>query len=309
MNRKTRRALGMATIVFASASVAALAQGSSMMQAQIAQSQDRVQRLTQDLIEMDEHIEKNVNQLISLMAGVRDSPETGTEMVSTKENILVRLGNSIDTYQRQRQSITGGPNSPWQQRPTAGQQQTLELLDELTERRVDQIVELASSLATHEDFEKYTIERRTQIKNYKRTVSDDYRNNKRVTAKSEPLRETVVEEGRESIANLERQAADLERQIRAARTPDQRADLEDQLAAVDERLSTRRNQVDEVAETYPPNTRQVGRDEASEIMDFIDDEVRQIQEDFRRLQMTKSNLDHERNRLRSLQMRAAASGG
>ena len=39
-----------------------------------------------------------------------------------------------------------------------------------------------------------------------------------------------------------------------------------------------------------------------------DDEVRQIQEDVRRLQVLQSDIKHEHNRLRSLQQRARMAG-
>ena len=65
---------------------------------------------------------------------------------------------------------------------------------------------------------------------------------------------------RQAIVDLERQAADLERQLPSARSPQQRAELEARLADVNERLSTRRNQVDTVDAPYPSPTRQVGRD-------------------------------------------------
>lgn len=278
-------------------------QGGSMFQSQLAQSQARVDRLSEDLLDMDARIENNVNELVKLLSTVQDSPDTGTQIVNTQIDVMKKLKNSIDVYQRERNKITGA-GTAWQRTPTAAQQQQLDEIAERQERRIEQVVQLASSLATHQDFEKYTIQNRTQIRNQRRTVSDEYRSNRRVTARSEPARERVVEKGTDSVQSLENRAAELQRQISMSRNQAQRAALESELAEVNELLSTRRSQVDALTDTYPPNTRPVSRDEASDIREFVDDEVRQIREDIRRMQLIKSDLDHERNRLRSLQFRA-----
>lgn len=308
MHTKNVQALVAGMLVFAGLHVGAFAQGSSMLQSQVSQSQARVDRLYDDAYEIEARIQGNVDQLINLLTGVSDSPESGTKIVRAKESALMALKKRVDVYNRERDKMIGAPNSPWRRTPTSAQQERLAELDQRREERIDQIVGLSASLATHQDVEKYTIERRTQMRNYKKTVSDEYTSNRRVTTVSEPLRETVIEKGEASIADIERQAAELERQLRTARSPEQREDLEARLAAVNERLSTRKNQVDTVDSQYPTPTQQVGNDEANEILEFIDDEVRQIQEDFRRLQVLQSDVKHEQNRLRSLQQRAGMTG-
>jgi hypothetical protein len=64
-----------------------------------------------------------------------------------------------------------------------------------------------------------------------------------------------------------------------------------------------------VSSTYPPDTRPVSAGQADDLLDYVDDEVRQIQEDFRTFQLIKSDLDHEESRLRALQAQARAMGG
>jgi hypothetical protein len=177
------------------------------MENYIAQREKRIAELGQDILTLDARIEKRVDELVKMLADMRDSQDSRTKISNIKQDAIEALRRGIDLYAAKRREMT--------ERIKAGDQAAMGDLGKFDERifkRVDQIVELGKSFPTHKDVDKYESDGSSYWNGYyydNSRVSDDWKQNRRDNMKSGQTRDQVTKALREGIERLDQRRRSL----------------------------------------------------------------------------------------------------
>lgn len=230
--------------------------------------QQRADLLRDEIRSLDARIESRLATIIDGLAQVTDSKDSRTKVARLKEDTAKALGQNIGNYQRRRAALLEELRRPTLQLTAAQKQQIIAALDARIEKRVAQILALQKSFPSHQDYDRYKVtagERRGA--DY--SINEDFRQNQRVTAHTDQMRDKVIASLRQSIARLEQQSRTL------AATPG----LEKERARNDALLAERRKQLREALENRPTEAqRAVDQKEAQ----GLDQALRQATEELRR---------------------------
>ena len=265
--------------------------------AQMRQSRLTIEALTQEILEIDGQIERRVDKLLSMLIPVTDSADSGRKIANQKEELMAGLKRSIDWYRQERAKRQAMLTAPYAPIPTEDLAKGLAILDDKVEKRIEQILEVSASLAGHQDVAKYE---RYYDDRYGETdlrVSEEYRHNQRVSGKSARAQEGVREGLEKSIQALEREEVTLKQGLATARDPEKRRVLEEQLTKNTETQALRREQIYETVRAASSERQPVSSREATSLDRLMQDMVKEIQHDFRRLEGLVNQLRVERERL------------
>lgn len=274
-----------------------LAQDSA--EAQLAQAQAQAAATQAEVLELDRQIDARVAEIVGLLASVQDSTETKTEVLDTKKEAIAPLQKWVQVYARERGRRLGqiqGPGGSAAAR--ADLQNQVAAIDAELNTRVDQIVELAASMSTSEDVKRY--ESYYADWGVAKVETDEYRANRRQVSRADQTQSGVAEGLEKAIAGLERDIALVPQRLPRDR---QQAELD----RLNRLLEERRSDLQKLDNAYPSaDRRSLGDREA----DRLEDNLHAAQQDIRALWtqlLAKSNrLAAERQRVRQLQVRAAA---
>ena len=102
------------------------------------------------MVQLDTRIEKQVEDLVKMLSGLRDSQESRTKVTQLKKSAIEGLKRGIELYAKKRKEIR-------EMVRTGGDEALVDLgkIDQRILKRVDQIAELTKSIPTHDDVEKY----------------------------------------------------------------------------------------------------------------------------------------------------------
>jgi hypothetical protein len=264
-------------------------------QAQLAQAQAKAAAIQEDVLSLDREIDARVDEIVALLKGAKDSTESKTEVMNVKKEAIESLKKWVQVYAQERGRRLGQIQASGSAATRAELQNQVANIDAELNGRVDQIVELAASMSTSEDVERYE----TYYADWgvSKVETDEYRANKRQVSRADQTQSGVAEELEKAIAGLERDIALVPQRMPRDRQP---AELERLQKLLDERRADLRT----LATTaYPAEGRPVGDREA----DQLERDLHYAQEDVRALWsqlLAKANLlSVERQRIRQLDAR------
>ena len=275
-----------------SAPRAANAASPAALQAAIARQEAVIGNLNAQMLALDTGIEARVNYLVTQLAALKDSPDSGTKMVRTKREVIDLLRNSIAFYRTERAKKTSALASSASGQTTGDIVRTVSNLDTRIEQRVDQIVTLSSSLMQHQDLaQNETARDGGYVRSGK--VRD-------VGAKTEEVKRDVKSAFDDGIDRLEREVSTIENKLKAADTPAERQTLEAWLQNDRALLAHRRAQRDRALGAASGSAAEVTAKAAQTIEEKIEDGTTDIREDYRvmmRLYYDRDRARAELNRL------------
>jgi len=266
------------------------------LEAQIFQREKRLTELGQDIVTLDSRIEKRVDELVKMLADMRDSQDSKTRVSKLKQEAIEGLKRGIELYVNKRKEM--------RERVKAGDEAALGDLgkfDQRIFRRVDQIVELSKSFPAHEDVEKYESDGGSYWNGYydeNTRISENWKQNRRDNVQAGQTRDDTIKAIRESLDRLEQRRRSL-KDLLANRNPSQSArtlyvqEL-GQIDAYTERLNT---QLVEVNSASGSATRAPGLDEVIDIEQLLDDARRDLRQDVSSLFRLYEEFDRGRSRL------------
>lgn len=274
----------------------------------IEQRQARLSDLAKDIISLDQRVETRIDGIVKMLSEIKDSNESRTKVARTKEEAIEGLKRTIDAYVRKRSEIR-------EQLRTSGSEANREVLasdvkkfDDRISKRVDQIVELSKSFTQHEDVKKYEdaggggygwggwYQDDTRI-------SDDWKQNRRQATFTDKEKEDLVKAIKESLESLKaRQAVAVsklkENNLGEAQKDFYQAEKED----TSRLLAQREKQlVSLIRPEAQPNTKAIGQDEAYNLDRLLDDERKDLADDFSSILRKYSELANERTRIKQME--------
>ncbi|MGI9240914.1 MAG: hypothetical protein ACR2RV_08935, partial [Verrucomicrobiales bacterium] len=146
----------------------------------IAEREERLGELREDIRTLDTRVEKRVDRLVDVLVKSKDSNSSKVSVVRTKEKAIEGLRNTIKYYDQKRRSI----------RQALGKQSAIsddlaedvKKIDARIEKRVDQIMELTKSFTPGQDVKKYDESSNSWGWGWswtERRISDDWRQSRR----------------------------------------------------------------------------------------------------------------------------------
>ena len=252
------------------------------LETHIAQREARLAEWAKDIQVLDARIEKRVDELVKMLAGLRDSQESRTKVTQMKKEAIEGLKRGIEMYVQKRKETrelvrTGDTAATGD----------LDKFDVRIIKRVDQIAELTKSIPTHQDVAKYESEGGDYWNGYyyeNTRISEEWKQNRRDTTGGDQVRDETTKALRETLERLDQRRRSLA-DLMANRnlTPAAKQLYMTELGQIDAYQDHINAQLREITTASGGGGQAVGRDQAHDIENLIDDARKDLREDVARL--------------------------
>ena len=252
------------------------------LETHIAQREVRLAEWSSDIVDLDARIENRVNELVKMLAGLRDSKESRTKVNQLKKDAIEGLKRGIDLYVAKRKEI--------REKVRTGETAALGDLGKFDKRiftRVDQIAELTKSIPTHQDVDKYESDGGSYWNGYYREnsrISDDWRQNRRDTIKSDKFRGDTTKALNGTLERLDQRRRSLKDLMANRKLTDSAKDLyTSELGQIDAYEDHINSQLRDITTATGGGGKAIGRNQAHDVGNIIDDARKDLREDVSRL--------------------------
>jgi hypothetical protein len=287
------------------------------LKAHIAAREERLKEIAADIRSLDDRNEKRIDSIVNSLKNLKDSESSKTRINALKGEVIAGLRKSITVYQGKRREIferLRGDKSAAVQALTGD----LEKFDARTQKRVEQILELAKSMPARADVDKYEsagIEYRNGWYAETTRISDEWRQNRRQGVATEKSLREIREALEKAIVTLEARKATATEQINDRNfTAAEHAIQEQELGRIDAMLDARRQELVSLAlptgtgtttdtsasQTTSSTSNPAAKDNADEMKDLLDDARKDIAADFWSILRQYSQAAAERDKIIAL---------
>ena len=267
---------------FSAEEIAARRESVTNLETHIAQREARLAEWARDIVELDARIEKRVDELVKMLAGLRDSQQSRTKVTQMKKDAIEGLKRGIQLYTQKRKEIRELVRTG-----EASAATDLGKLDQRIIKRVDQIAELTKSIPTHQDVAKYESDGGSYWNGYyyeTSRISEEWKQNRRDDSNATRMRDEATSALRETLERLDQRRRTLKDSLANRKlTPAARDLYASELGQIDAYEDHINSQLRDIATGGGGATREVGRDQAHDIADLINDARKDLREDVARL--------------------------
>ena len=252
----------------AAAQTAAKPPSQAQWEAALRAREMRAAKLRDEVNAVDARIEGRIDALLEALRAISDSKDSRTKVARMKRDTIDQLQKTIDYYQRKRAAMLEELRRPTWNLSEEQKRAVIARFDERIEKRVAQIIAVQKSLPTEQDYDRYEV---TSVGWYGTTyeVSEDYRQNQRLTAHTNAQRDKVVAGLRASIARIEQQ----NRTLKAQNAP------VEEIAKNDALIAERRRQLATALAPVETPTRAIGSKEAADLDKALKTEIADLNRD------------------------------
>jgi hypothetical protein len=276
------------------------------LEAHIAQREVRLAEWAKDIVDLHARIDKRVEELVTLLSGLRDSQDSRHKVTQIKKEAIKALQEGIQRYQTKRREI--------REMVRTGSDEALGDLSKIDEhilKRVDQIAELTKSIPTHQDVDKYEYSGSGSYWNGYHDggrISDEWKQNRRDSNAADMQRKQTSEALEKAIERLKSRRSLITTQLKeGGLTESSRMLLETELGQVDSYQSHLQSQLQQIITGGSPGGgREIGSDQAYDIDRMIEDARTDLREDAARLFRTYDQFVRGRHYLAELRKNLAA---
>ena len=270
-----------------------------ILQQRINLQQQYLTDLRTKMLALDDSIEKRVDQLLKQLESVKDSVDSKTRLGHLKAGIIEGLRNSITFYKNERNKRVSSMVQNYAGLTQEQLQQDVKKLDERSEKRVDQIGKLASTLTGHKGYQQY--ETFWDNSGAFRVESDRYRHNRQEESNTVKTQRQLVDGARKTIEDLKRQNATLEAAIPYKRGEEEKQFLRTQIQHNNELMDNLRNRVQSLINSSDSGARELGQREAFQLEQLVNEMVTALKRDFNSFRAMIYERDNGRMRLNTLE--------
>jgi hypothetical protein len=271
----------------------------------IAQREQRLAEWGKDIVDLNARIEKRVDGLVTLLAGLRDSEDSRRRVTQIKKEAIEGLKQGIERYRSKRKEIR-------EMVRTGGEEALGDLgkIDEHIIKRIDQIAELTKSIPTHQDVDKYESDGGSYWNGYYDggRVSEEWKQNRRDSSASDLQRKQTADALEKAIKRLEERRRSLKSQLAEGGLTDAARTLYTaelgQVDAYQDHLQSLQGDV--IAGGGAAGGRAIGLDQAQDIENMIEDARKDLREDAARLFRSYDQFVRGRAYLEDLKKNLAA---
>lgn len=252
------------------------------METHIAQREQRLAEWGKDIVELDARIEKRVDELVKMLAGLRDSQDSRTKVSRIKKDAIEALKQGINRYITKRKSV--------REMVRTGDSSALGDLGKFDLRiikHVDQIADLTKSIPTHEDTDKYKSENGSYWNGYyseNTRISDDWKQNRRDTVQSDTQRKDTTQTLKKALERLDQRRRSIQELLKTRDITESAKQLYTtelgQVDAYEEHLNA---QLRDVTTATGGGGKEIGLDQANDVEQIFEDSRADLREDVSRL--------------------------
>lgn len=275
------------------------------LETHIAQREERLAEWGKDIVMLDARIEKRVDELVKLLAGLRDSQDSRTKVTQIKKEAIEGLQRGIERYVAKRKEI--------RELVRTGDKSSLDDLGKFDQRiikRVDQIAELTRSIPSHEDVKKYESDGGSYWNGYyseNTRVSEEWKQNRRDASQSDKQREDTTKALRGALERLEQRRRSLKDELANRElTESARSLYTTELGQIDAYQDHLNAQLRDVTAGGGAGGRAIGLGQANDIEALIEDARGDLREDVSRLFRSYDQFVRGRAYLEGLREKLAA---
>ncbi len=281
--------------------------------------EQRLLEIATDIRSLDDRNEKRIDAIVEMLRTLKDSESTKTRINALKGDVIAGLRKSITIYQTKRRDIferLRTDKSASMQALTGD----LEKFDTRTQKRVDQILELAKSMPAREDVDKYETDSQSYWNGWHyetSRISEEWKQNRRQGVATEKTLRELREALEKAIVTLESTSASTRGLLKDRNLSDsERAIQEQELGRITAMLDHRRAELVELAlpatssaasesssatSADPKSTpTPAAKDSAEEMKHLLDDARKDITEDFWTVLRKYSEATKERDKILAL---------
>ena len=309
--------------------MAARRQSVENLKAHIAAREARLQELAADIRTLDDRNEKHIDTIVNTLKELKDSEKTRTRINQLKAEVIAGLRKSIMIYQQKRSEIfeiLRTDSSVSMEALT----KDMDRFDARTQKRVDQIMELAKSMPQPKNVEKYEADGGNWWNGWyyeNSRISEEWKQNRRQGVATKVNRRDLRTALEKAIAYQQSRRDSIVSQLKDGKLSDaERALQEQELGRIDALLANRRRELAELsvptaladgdssgsdtsASTVTSGSageHEASADDASAIKDMLEDARRDISRDFWDILSKYVDAARERDKIISLKANLAA---
>ena len=275
----------------------------------IASSEARVQKILEEIIDLDREIEGAIQKLVDLLAKHTDSEASKTRVTDSKLKAIEALRESIDDYVRLRKTAEADLKKYYSSISEEDLKARIKNLDNRIDKRVDQILQLSATFEKHKGYDKYNKSYNWNGYVYTERNSKEKHNN-RVANKGSQQNEKLYEDLQKAITDLEKRNRLLDSQMDRTRDPKKIEQLSEEINANNDRIYAREAQLEKlIGSTKTSSGQPLGQREAHNLEKMIRDTAGRYRTRISRLKSLRVKLDQERTRLESYKRSKARAEG
>jgi len=286
-------------LIFLAMGVINVAQAKETLENQIQKHQEKINKMTDEIMKLDSEIDASVSKIINYISSVKDSAESRSKVITKKEETVKALTESIDFYRNER----GKRLSKYKRRASNSTKKELageiEAIDAKIDERINQIVQITSSLTQNENFNKYSYKMRysgNKIRKPRKVISKEYRQNEVVASKTKRNKKVVVEKLKEEVDGLKNKNKKLEIELKKNPSEKKKEWIETQIEKNSGNVGIRAKQAENLENATSLATTPLRNEDVREMDEKLAEMTSEIQE----LRNKLVKLDIERDRERAI---------
>ena len=279
---------------------------SGVVEQRLERQEGRVSDLRSELVRLDGRIEKEVDQIVKSLEKVGDSKDSRTRVAQTKGQVIEGLKKSIGIYQQKRSQVRAQLAKHRSDIEKSELEGDMIKFDELSEKRITQIMELSKTLTTHKDYKKYdtyatsSYGRRGRGSRVVQEKNEDYTQNKRVTNITDKEKKSLTEALKKSVNDLKTQNRTLTERLNSPNFANQKDLIEGDIQRNSQALAQREAQLESMFAPTQPDVTPISRSAAHEMELMIGDIADDLKRDFNTLFQRYSEFVKERSQSTAL---------
>jgi molybdopterin converting factor small subunit len=254
------------------------AESISILEQHISQREKRLAEWGREIIALDGRIETQVDDLVKLIAGMKDSNDSRGKVNQLKKDAINGLKRGIEVYATKRRDVAGQIRAG--DRSSLGD---LDVLDDRILKRIDQIATITKSIPTHQDVEKYVSDGVSYWDGYYTEnvrISDEWKVNRRDTSAAKVQRRDTMETLKADLEKLDQRRRELEDTVKNRKPAPAALELyKRDLGKIDAYQDFLNRMLREVTTATDGGGEAVGMEQAIDIIHMVEDARGDLRED------------------------------
>lgn len=270
------------------------------LEAYIEERDARLEEVTEDVLRLDDRMQGKIDTIVTKLASLSDSKSSKRRVSQEKIRVMKGLVQNLKEYQSKRAELIRDlrKNDPNVSKDTL--KQDVERNNELTEKRVEQVLMLSKSF-TQEDpnIKKYTNSgsggwNRWGKWSSNEKISEAYKQNSRDKSMDKKQRDAVKKALDEAIARYESRVNGMVQQLKDPNlTPESKELMESELAHYKEVLENRKHQKADFVLVDDLTTTPISQHAALDLERALDDAVHDLRDDMYHVKKKYAELREE----------------
>jgi hypothetical protein len=264
--------------------------------------QARLEEITADVLRLDDRLQGKVDKIVTKLSHLSDSKDSKYRISMEKMRVMKGLVKNMQEYQSKRAGLIREMRKNDPNVPKEAMKDDLQRNQELTEKRVEQVLMLSKSFTQENpNVKKYTNTGGWNRWGNNQKISDAYKQNRMDKSMNKKQRDAIKKALDESIVRYESRVNGMVQRLKDPNlTAESRELMESELKHYEEVLENRKRQKADFVLVDKPKTKPVSQRAAMDIEQALDDAVSDFRDDMYHIKKKYAEIQEERVRIQKL---------